>query len=159
MAIKVLVPKELGKPLGMYSHGVVAPGGELIVVAGQVGMDAAGKLAGSDVVAQTKQALDNVRAVLAAAGCPMRDVIRFQTFLTGAEYIEGFMQARREVFPAYYPDGAYPPNTLLVISRLVRPELLVEIEAMAVRKSGAGVAPKRAPKSRARKARATRKRR
>ena len=36
MAGKVLVPKELGKPLGMYSHGVVAPGGELIVVAGQV---------------------------------------------------------------------------------------------------------------------------
>ena len=121
MAGKVLVPKELGKPLGMYSHGVVAPGGELIVVAGQVGMDAAGRLAGPDVVAQTKQALDNVRAVLAAAGCGMRDVIRFQTFLTGAEYIEGFMQARREVFPACYPDGAYPPNTLLVISRLVRP--------------------------------------
>lgn len=159
MGIKVLVPKELGKPLGMYSHGVVAPGGELVVVAGQVGMDAAGKLAGPHVVAQTKQALDNVRAVLAAAGCAMRDVIRFQTFLTGAEHIEGFMQARREVFPAYYPDEAYPPNTLLVISRLVRPDLLVEIEAMAVRKSGAAAAPKRAAKPRARKARTTRRRR
>ena len=43
------------------------------------------------------------------------------------------MAARREVFPGYYPDGAYPPNTLLVVSRLVQPELLVEIEAMAVR--------------------------
>ena len=159
MAIKVVVPKGLGRPLGMYSHGVVAPGGELVVVAGQVGMDAAGKLAGPDVVAQTKQALDNVRAVLAAASCTMRDVIRFQTFLTGAEYIEGFMQARGEVFPAHYPGGAYPPNTLLVISRLVRPELLDEIEAMAVRKSGAAAAPKRAPKSRERKARATRRRR
>ncbi|MBI2543790.1 MAG: RidA family protein, partial [Candidatus Rokubacteria bacterium] len=123
------------------------------------GMDAAGKLARPDVVAQTKRALENVRAVLAAAGCGMRDVIRLQTFLTGPEYIEGFMQARREVFPVYYPDGAYPPNTLLVISRLVRPELLVEIEAMAVRPSRAGVAPKRAAKSRARTARATRKRR
>ena len=46
MAGKVLVPKELGKPLGMYSHGVVAPGGELIVVAGQGGVDAAGRRAG-----------------------------------------------------------------------------------------------------------------
>ena len=89
----------------------------------------------------------------------MRDVIRFQIFLTGAEYIEGFMQARREVFPACYPDGAYPPNTLLVISRLVRPDLLVEIEAMAVRKSGPAAAPKRPAKPRAREARATRKRR
>jgi enamine deaminase RidA (YjgF/YER057c/UK114 family) len=159
MGIKVVVPKGLGRPLGMYSHGVVAPGGELVVVAGQVGMDAAGKLAGIDVVAQTKRALDNVRAVLAAAGCRMRDVIRFQTFLTGAEYIEGFMQARREVFPADYPDGAYPPNTLLVISRLVRPELLVEIEALAVRPGRAAAAPKRAAKPRARKARAARKRR
>lgn len=158
MGIKVLVPKELGKPLGMYSHGVVAPGGELVVVAGQVGMDGAGKLGGADVIAQTKQALENVEAVLGAAGCTMRDVIRFQTFLTGAEYIEGFMQARREVFPGYFPDGAYPPNTLLVVSRLVRPELLVEIEAMAVRKSRAAAAPKRRGKP-ARKARASRKRR
>ncbi|MBI2153930.1 MAG: RidA family protein [Candidatus Rokubacteria bacterium] len=159
MAVKALVPKELGKPLGMYSHGVVAPGGELVVVAGQVGMDGAGKLAGADVVAQTKQAFENVRAVLAAAGCTVRDVIRFQTFLTGAEYIEGFMQARREVFPSYYPDDAYPPNTLLVVSRLVRPELLVEIEAMAVRQSRAGAVPKSKAKSRTRKTRATRKRR
>jgi 2-iminobutanoate/2-iminopropanoate deaminase len=159
MAPKMLVPKELGKPLGMYSHGVIAPGGELIVVAGQVGMDAAGKLAGPDVVAQAKQAFDNVRAVLAAGGCTMRDVIRFQTFLTGAEYIEGFMQARREVFPAYFPDGAFPPNTLLVISRLVRPELLVEIEAMAVRPGRAAATPKRATRPRVRKARAARKRR
>src|SRR3970282_228406 len=148
MAVKVLVPKELGKPLGMYSHGVVAPGGELIVVAGQGGMDAAGRLAGPHGVTQTKQALDNVRAVLAAAGCGMRDVIRFQTFLTGAEYIEGFMQARREVSPACYPDGTYPPNTLLVISRLVRPELLVEIEAVAVRPRRAAHAPERAAKPR-----------
>lgn len=159
MGVKVLLPKELGKPLGMYSHGVVAPGGELVVVAGQVGLDGAGRLAGPDAIAQTKQALENVRAVLAAAGCTMRDVIRFQTFLTGAEYIEGFMQARREVFPRYYADGAYPPNTLLVVSRLVRPELLVEIEAMAVRASRAGTAPKQAAPRRAKKVRATRRRR
>lgn len=159
MAIKVLVPKVLGKPLGMYSHGVVAPGGELVVVAGQVGISGAGKLAGPDVIAQAKQAFKNIRAVLATAGCTMRDVVRFQTFLTGSEHIEGFMQARREVFPAYYPDGAYPPNTLLVISRLVRPELLVEIEAMAVKPGRAGAASPSEGKPRTRKTRATRTRR
>ena len=135
MVIKVLKPKELGQPIGMYSHGVVAPGGELVVVAGQVGMDGAGRLVGADIVPQTKQALENVRAVLAAAGCSTRDVVRFQTFLTRAEDIDGFMQARRAMFPSYFPDGIYPPNTLLIISRLVRPELLVEIEAMAVKPS------------------------
>jgi hypothetical protein len=63
----------------------------------------------------------------------MRDVVRFQTFLTHATDIDGFMQARREVFPRHYPGGIYPPNTILVVSRLVQPELLIEIEAMAVK--------------------------
>ena len=67
----------------------------------------------------------------------MQDVIRFQTFLTSAADIDGFMRGRREAFPAYFPGGVYPPNTLLVVSRLVNPELLVEIEAMAVKASAA----------------------
>lgn len=159
MTVKVLTPKELGRPLGMYSHGVVAPGGELVVVAGQVGMDGTGRVVGTDVVTQTKQVLENIRAVLAAAHCGMRDVVRFQTFLTGAEYIEGFMQARREIFPTYFPDGTYPPNTLLVISRLVRPELLVEIEAVAVKPSRATLPTGSKVKSAARKSRPVRKRR
>jgi enamine deaminase RidA (YjgF/YER057c/UK114 family) len=132
--MKVITPKGFGAPLGMYSHGVVASGGELVVVAGQVGMGPTGQVAVDDIVTQTKQALDNVRAVVEAGGCSMRDVVRLQTFLTRPEDIAGFMKARSEVFPALFPDGVYPPNTLLVVSRLVRPELLVEIEAIAVRR-------------------------
>jgi enamine deaminase RidA (YjgF/YER057c/UK114 family) len=126
----------------MYSHGMIAPGGEILVVAGQVGMGHGGEVAGGDVVAQTKQALDNVHAVVEAAGCSMRDIVRLQTFLTHAEDIPGFMKARAEVFPAYFPDGVYPPNTLLIVSRLVKPELLVEIEAMAVKPARTGAAPR-----------------
>ena len=130
---KVVTPKQFGAPLGMYSHGMIAPGGEIVVVAGQVGIDATGHAAAGDVVAQTKQAFANVRAIVQAAGCSMRDVVRLQTFLTRAEDIPGFMKARQELFPDLFPDKVYPPNTLLVVSRLVRPELLVEIEAMALR--------------------------
>lgn len=154
---KPVTPKAFGAPLGMYSHGMVAPGGEIVVVAGQVGMGQGGQVAGGDVVAQTKQALDNVRAVIEAAGCGMRDVIRLQTFLTHAEDIPGFMKARAEVFPRYFPDGAYPPNTLLIVSRLVKPELLVEIEAMAVKPAKAAGAPRRTSKP-ARRARTARRR-
>ena len=71
-----VVPKRFGPPLGMYSHGMVARGGELVVVAGQVGMTTTGEVAGEDVVSQTKQALENVRAVVEAAGCTMGDVVR-----------------------------------------------------------------------------------
>jgi len=124
-----IVPRSFGPPLGMYSHGMVA--GDFVIVAGQVGLNAEGRVPGDDVVSQTKQALENVRAVVEAAGCTMRDVIRLQTFLTRSEDIGGFMKARQEVFPTYFPDKVYPPNTLLIVSRLVRPELLVEIEAMA----------------------------
>lgn len=132
----------------MYSHGMIAPAGEIVVIAGQVGLDRAGKLVGpGDVAAQTKQTLENVKTVLSAAGCSMGDVIRFQTFLTHASDIEGFMQARHEVFPGHFPGGVYPPNTLLIVSRLVKPELLVEIEAMAVKPAKAIAPPRRAAKT------------
>jgi len=141
-----IVPKHFGPPLGMYSHGMVARPGDLVIVAGQVGLAAEGRVAGDDVGSQTKQALENVRAVVEAAGCSMRDVVRLQTFLTRSEDIAGFMKARGEVFPNYFPDKTYPPNTLLVVNRLVRPELLVEIEAMAVRPAATKrTAKKRAP--------------
>jgi 2-iminobutanoate/2-iminopropanoate deaminase len=134
MSPKAVTSEALGPTLGMYSHGMVAPDGEIVVVAGQVGMDAAGNLVGpGDVVAQTKRAYANIEMVLRAAGASMRDVVRFQTFLIYRSDIDAFMQARREVFPDYYPDGVYPPNTILVVSWLVKPELLVEIEAMAVK--------------------------
>ena len=148
---KPVTSKDLGPALGMYSHGMTAPAGEIVVVAGQVGVNRAGKVVGpGDVGAQTKQALDNVRAVLQAAGCGMGDVIRFQTFLTHAADIEGFMQARHEVFPHHFPGGVYPPNTLLIVSRLVKPELLVEIEAMAVKPAKAAAARRRPAKTRTR---------
>jgi enamine deaminase RidA (YjgF/YER057c/UK114 family) len=139
--MRAIVPKGFGAPLGMYSHGVIAGPGELVVVAGQVGMTAAGEVATGDVVAQTKQAFENVRSVIEAGGCSMRDVVRLQTFLTRPGDIAGFMKARSEIFPEYFPDRVYPPNTLLVIHQLVRPDLLVEIEAIAVRRAARRKAP------------------
>ena len=90
----VVRPKHFGAPLGMYSHGMVAPGGEIVVVAGQVGMGEGGAVAVGDVGAQTRQALENVRAIVEAAGCTMGHIVRLQTFLTHAEDIPGFMAAR-----------------------------------------------------------------
>ena len=161
--MKAVTSKALGPTLGMYSHGVVAPGGEIVVVAGQVGVDHRGRLQGpGDVGVQTKQALENIRAVLEAAGARMTQIVRLQTFLTHAADIDGFMQARREVFPRYFPDGVYPPNTLLVVSRLVQPELLVEVEAMAVKPHGSaadGATRRRAAAKRSGRRQATRRRR
>ena len=138
--MRAITPKGFGAPLGMYSHGVIASAGELVVVAGQVGMGAAGQVAAGDIVAQAKQAFENVRAVIEAGGCSMRHVVRLHTFLTRSGDIQGFMKARSEISPEYFPDHVYPPYTLLVIHQLVRPDLLVEIEAIAVRRRKARAA-------------------
>ena len=145
---KTISPKGFPAPLGMYSHGMIADGGEVVTVAGQVGIGPSGELAGADVGSQTRQALANVRAIIQAAGCTMADVVRLQTFLVSPDDIPGFMKARQEVFPEYFPTRAYPPNTLLVVSRLVHPELKVEVEAMAVRRASAKKPERSAPSSR-----------
>ena len=121
------------QPLGAYSQGMRAQGGELLYVAGQVGLDAAGNLAGDgSVAAQTRQTFANIGAILAAAGASFGNVVEFTTYLVGRETVQPFMAARAELFPTLFPAGDYPPNTLLVIEGLVREEFLVEIKAVAV---------------------------
>jgi 2-iminobutanoate/2-iminopropanoate deaminase len=58
-------------------------------------------------------------------------MIQMTTYLVRAEHISDFYAARERIFPNLFPDRAYPPNSLLVVQRLVRPELLVEIQALA----------------------------
>lgn len=161
-----LEPKEVHSPVGMYSHGFAVPPGELIVVAGQVALDRDGQLVGpGDIRAQLRQTLTNLEAVLKAAGGSLRDVVKFTTYLTRAEDIPEFMEARRALYPGYFPDGVYPANTLLVVDRLVRPEFLIEIEAIAVKapararpaRRGAAARPRRAT-PRARRGRTGRRR-
>ena len=104
----------------------------MVYVAGQVGIDAAGNLAGDgSVAAQTRQVFENIGAVLAAAGASFGEVVEFATYLVGRETVQPFMAARAELLPRLFPAGDYPPNTLLVIEGLVREEFLVEIKAVA----------------------------
>lgn len=122
-------PDAVGQPLGPYSH--LSRAGDLMFVAGQVGLGADGELAGLDLDSQARQTFANIQAVLESQGAGLRDVLKFTTYLVGEEQIERFYAVRREIFPGLYPDGEYPPNTLLVVSRLVSPDFLVEIEAVA----------------------------
>lgn len=127
-------PAGLGTPLGRYSHVAIAKGTEIVAVAGQVGIDSSGELAGDgSVAAQTKQAFANIATALASAGLSPADIFKTTTLLVGAEDLEEFMAARGEAFAEHFPEGNYPPNTLLIISRLVEERLRVEVEALAVR--------------------------
>jgi len=58
--------------------------------------------------------------------------VQFTTYVVGRDAVQPFLDGRREAFTEAYPDGAYPPNTLLIIPGLVREDLLVEITTIAV---------------------------
>ena len=127
-----LNPATAPRPLGAYSHAIRVTAGSMLYVAGQVGVDANGNLVGpGDVAAQTRQVLHNIGSVLAGAGASFANVVEFTTYLVGREAVLPFVEARTEIFPTIYPGGDYPPNTLLIISGLVREEFLVEIKAVA----------------------------
>lgn len=124
-------PKGLGDPLSAYAH--VARAGDLIFVAGQCGFVDDNSVAGPDVRSQTLRAYANVRTALESQGASLRSVVRFVTYLTASDHIAEFYAAREEFFGKHYPDGEYPPNTLLIVKGLVRPDLLVELDATACR--------------------------
>lgn len=132
MAVSVHNPDVLGAPLGLYSHVASATGARTIVVAGQVGVDRDGVLVGQDVAAQTRQAYENVGLCLASAGATWGDVVKVSTFLISEDLIDEYFSAREQAFAELFPSRAFPPSTLLIVRRLVRPELMVEIEAIAV---------------------------
>lgn len=132
MSVVYFNPRELPEPLGAYSH-VASGSGRLVAVAGQVGADGDGNLVGADdCAAQVVQTFENVRLALAAEGLRPEHLLQLTTYLVDADHIGTFYEARAGVFAKMFPEGRYPPNTLLVIDRLVQPEILVEMSALAV---------------------------
>ena len=137
MARRVLSPAGDGKAIGMYSAGFEVDAGRLVFVAGQVAVDGAGRVVGEgDFAAQAAQVYKNLAAVLNEAGCTVRDVVKFTTFLTRHQDFAAFTDFRKTEYPRLFPDGVYPPNTGVVVPSLVRPELLLEVEAIAVKPAG-----------------------
>jgi enamine deaminase RidA (YjgF/YER057c/UK114 family) len=106
--------------------------GELLFIAGQVAADAAGNLVGADDFArQCDQVFANIAAALAASGAGWANVAQFTTYLVHSQDIAKFMDYRRRAFPAMFAGGAYPPNTLLIIDRLVAEGFLIEVQTVA----------------------------
>ena len=156
MGRKVLAPTADGKPIGMYSAGFAVDPARLVFVSGQVAMNAEGHVVGEgDIKAQAAQVYRNLGAVLAEAGCTLRDVVKFTTFLVRHEDWTPFAEWRRAEYPKLFPDGVYPANTGVVVVELARAELLLEVEAIAVRPGGSAGRSRR-PRVRAARRRAGR---
>ena len=116
----------MSEPISHFTHVVRA--GRLVFVSGCVATDAEGRtVGGNDVVAQARQVHENLKKCLAAAGATFADVCKVTVFLKVVGDREKVNIARREYFGPHRP-----ASTLVQIARLVRDDLLVEIEATAV---------------------------
>ncbi|MEW2416009.1 RidA family protein [Streptomyces sp. NPDC046866] len=115
-------------PSPQYSH-VVWGTGRFVAVSGQCSFDEGGAVVGAgDAAAQARQVFENLRRCLAAAGAGFEDVVKLTYFVTDMAHMAAVRAARDEVIA---PDRL-PASTAVQVSALVRPELLVEIEAYAV---------------------------
>jgi len=130
--LKIANPTALASPLGLYSHVSRVRCSELVFIAGQVAVDRHGALVGGDdLIGQARQVFANLSEALKSESLTFGNIVKFNTYLVGADNIPKFMHARQELFAQLYPQGKCPPNTLLVVDRLVEKEFLVEIEAIA----------------------------
>ena len=130
--IKIINPDALGKPLGQYSQLTRVKASGYIYIAGQVGVGKDGKLAGDGGFdAQCAQTFANIEAALKSCGAGWGNIVQFTTYLVHSQDIPRFMAYRLREFPKMFANGAYPPNTLLMIDRLVQEPLLIEVQAVA----------------------------
>jgi enamine deaminase RidA (YjgF/YER057c/UK114 family) len=130
--IKIVNPESLGKPMGQYSQITRVQAAEYLYIAGQLAADRAGNIVGADDFdAQCAQVFANIGAALASCGAGWGNVVQFTTYLVHSQDIPKFMQFRLREFPRMFPNGAYPPNTLLMVDRLVKEPFLVEVQTIA----------------------------
>ena len=114
-----------------YSHASISEGGKVIHCAGQTAWDKDHNLVGGDDLgAQLKQALANLKEVLAAAGASPANVVRLRTYIVN--HTPDKLEAIGAGLGAFYGDLTPAPNTLIGVSALALPDFLVEVEATAV---------------------------
>ena len=123
--IRIENVEALGKPVGPYSHMARVKGAtETLYIAGMISP-------GEDFDAQCSGVYRQIETALKSAGAGWKNVVQFTTFLVHSQDIAKFYAWRLREFPKMFPDGKYPPNTLLIIDRLVQEQFLIEIQTIA----------------------------
>jgi 2-iminobutanoate/2-iminopropanoate deaminase len=122
-------PQGMAAPVGPYAQVTVAPpGGRLVYCAGAVSLAPDGSVVGEgDIVAQTRQAMENLKVALEAAGASFTDVVKINGYVTDFSQYPKIAPVRAE-----YLKEPYPASTMIEVPALIFPELMIEIEAIAV---------------------------
>jgi enamine deaminase RidA (YjgF/YER057c/UK114 family) len=129
--IAYINPKNACPPQGLYSHVTRVDAGTLYFIAGQLAVDKDGEVTGRhDFARQFHQVFDNLAAVLKGIDTDFTNIVKFTTYLIHSQDIEKFMELRAAYFPKIFGKQPYPPNTLLIVDRLVKEDFLLEVEAV-----------------------------
>lgn len=128
MGVEYRTPTSVHAPIGKYSH--IALADSVACLAGQVGVDLKGNIVGDSIALQTPQIFSNIGALLDELGLDFQHVLKFNTYVVGPEAMSEFYAAREKVFSNIFPDGIYPPNTLIGVTHLAEPALKVEVETL-----------------------------
>jgi enamine deaminase RidA (YjgF/YER057c/UK114 family) len=125
-------PDSMAKPTAGYSQVAEVTGGKVVYIAGQVAIDRSGSLVGKDNFrAQVQQVFENLKAAVEAAGGDFNSVIKLNYYC--AESVDpSEITTVREIRDKYVNTANPPASTFAVVNRLVRPEWLIEVEAVAV---------------------------
>lgn len=126
--VKLLIPDTMPKSVG-YSQLAVVTGGAVVFIAGQVALDKSGNVVGEDdFKAQIRRVFENLKAAVEAAGGTFNDVVKLNSYFLDLSHLPDFREVRDQYIDVKNP----PASTAIQVPRLFRPELLVEIEAVAV---------------------------
>jgi 2-iminobutanoate/2-iminopropanoate deaminase len=111
-----------------YSQAVITEGGRAVWLAGQVAVaDASGKSLAGDFDGQVREVLSRLGRTLEETGGSLADMVTMTVFITDARYGDRFTQLRKEIF-----GDNFPASALITVAGLARPEMLVEIQRIAV---------------------------
>lgn len=123
----IVQPASVPTPATQYSQALRVRAGEWLFISGQVPIDADGILVGKgDIKAQSRQVFENIKAILEEAGGSFEDVVKLCVFITDMDSFPGFAEIRSE-----YLKKPFPAATAVAVSRLVSPDWLIEIDAVA----------------------------
>jgi enamine deaminase RidA (YjgF/YER057c/UK114 family) len=115
-------------PIPGFTHVVTGPG-RLVAISGQVAFDESGTLVGEgDAEAQARQVFDNLRRCLSAAGATFDDIVKFTFFVTDIAHLPAVRRVRDTFVNTERP----PASTAVQVAALFRPEVLLEVEALAI---------------------------
>jgi reactive intermediate/imine deaminase len=125
---RITNPETLAKPTG-YSHVAEVLGGKIVYIAGQVALDKSGKLVGEgDMRAQAQQVFENLKSAVESAGGGFNDVVKLNVYCVDFSHLAEIREVRDRFVNTKNP----PASTAVQVSRLFRPDVLIEIEAVAV---------------------------